>query len=68
MYLYQIKVRRQRSLYSLEGSHIPLSPLGSEKAELDRDIGQEVHHLAAVPEWKHGLGVEPGLAANQVVV
>ena len=49
-------------------AHIPLSPLGSEKAELDRDIGQEVHHLAAVPEWKHGLGVEPGLAANQVEV
>ena len=49
-------------------AHIPLSPLGSEKAELDREIGQEVHHLPAVPEWKHGLGVEPGLAANQVVV
>ena len=49
-------------------AHIPLSPLGSEKAELDSEFGQEVHHLAAVPEWIHGLRVEPGLAANQVVV
>ena len=49
-------------------AHIPLSPLGSEKAELDRESGQEVHDLAVVPEWIHGLGEEPGLAANQVVV
>ena len=49
-------------------AHIPLSPLGSDKAELDCVIGQEVHQLVGVARRKHGLGVEPGLAANQVEV